>query len=407
LKNQPYLLINKIQNYAWGSINNDAFIPQLLNFPAEKDIPYAELWIGTHPKACSEIVFDGIQISLIEAINKFPEEILGKVCLKNFGKGFPYLLKVLSAAEALSIQAHPDKGSAKKLHSADPVNYPDENHKPEIAIALDGLTALAGFRKIEDIIETINYYTELKDFLFPDGFPIQTTGEEDEKEKKLKLIFEALLSRAINSPVKVAECVNGLIKRISEKEILSDMERLFLELALKNPATDIGLLVIFFLEMITLKKGEAFFTGAGIPHAYIKGNIVECMANSDNVVRAGLTNKFKDVNALKQIAFYNTEPIEIIKKESDSDIFTYGSPADEFIISLIKGNKGERKSFKTGSSFEVALITEGSIVVKSDCFINDIIYEFRKGDSILIPASVDKYEIYFSESCEIYRVTII
>ena len=132
---QPYKLFNKVQNYDWGTKNEDAFIPKFLGVKPEKDLPYGELWIGAHPKAPSEIEIEGIKYSLNWVIDNFPEEVLGKDVANIFGGKLPFLLKVLSAAQALSIQLHPNKKQAEILHAKDPINYPDDNHKPEIAIA--------------------------------------------------------------------------------------------------------------------------------------------------------------------------------------------------------------------------------------------------------------------------------
>jgi len=407
LEKQPFLLINKIQNYAWGSKNDEAFIPQLLDITTEPDLPYAELWIGTHPKACSEILFEGNKIELLSFINKNPEEILGNFCINKFGAKFPYLLKVLSAAEALSIQAHPNKKYAEILHKKDPFNYPDDNHKPEIAVALDNLTALAGFRDIQDIIKMLNEYNEISEFLELDILPDIKELKEEEIKKALKNIFEKLLNNAVEKPGKLKECIESLIKKVSVKiPNLNEKEKLFIELSSKNPSDDIGLLVIFFLELIHLNSGEAFFTGAGIPHAYIKGNIVECMANSDNVVRAGLTNKFKDITTLSEIAYYNTEPIEILKNDPGAKNLLYNSPAEEFKISKIELEADSEIEISTENSFEVLLVTEGEIKIKSSEFNSGKEFDYKKGNSILIAAFINKYILSAKNKITVFRVTV-
>ena len=134
---RPYRLHNQIQHYAWGTRDNDAFIPHLLQFDPEPGVPYAELWIGTHPKAPSQVELpDGSMMLLHDWIAQEPRAALGKAVHARFG-GLPFLFKVLSAAQSLSIQAHPNKAQAETLHEQDPAHYPDDNHKPEIAIALD------------------------------------------------------------------------------------------------------------------------------------------------------------------------------------------------------------------------------------------------------------------------------
>ena len=141
-----YQLKNTIQHYAWGSKNADAFIPHLLGIEVENNKPYAELWIGTHPKAPSIVVDSGNKILLNKFIELYPTEILGEATARQFNNRLPFLFKVLRAAEALSIQTHPNKIQAEELHRLDPVNYPDDNHKPEIAISIDELTCLLGLR---------------------------------------------------------------------------------------------------------------------------------------------------------------------------------------------------------------------------------------------------------------------
>ncbi|MBN1893825.1 mannose-6-phosphate isomerase, class I, partial [bacterium] len=134
---QPYRLINRMQHYDWGTRDAEAFIPGLLGMIPKKGKPYAELWIGTHPKAPSRIEWGGKPVSVQSWIAQNPGWVLGPAVADRFG-GLPYLLKVVSAAEPLSIQAHPDKKLAERLHAANPTEYPDDNHKPEIAIALNG-----------------------------------------------------------------------------------------------------------------------------------------------------------------------------------------------------------------------------------------------------------------------------
>ena len=162
---RPYLLENKIQQYAWGARGKKAFIPQLLGMETKLNEPYAELWIGIHPNAPSEIKMGDSLFSLTEFIQNHPVEILGQSVSSAFSGTLPFLLKVLSAGEALSIQAHPSKEQARHLHAQDPEHYPDDNHKPEIAIALDSLTALAGFKRFIELQQTLLTYPELSEFI--------------------------------------------------------------------------------------------------------------------------------------------------------------------------------------------------------------------------------------------------
>ncbi|OQA94318.1 MAG: Mannose-6-phosphate isomerase [Chloroflexi bacterium ADurb.Bin222] len=143
---RPFRLHNAIQPYPWGSRGAEAFIPRLLGIPAAPEQPYAELWIGAHPNAPSRVFLGDEPLSLATLIAREPVAMLGAAVAQRFDNQLPFLFKVLSAAEPLSIQAHPDKVQAERLHARDPQHYPDANHKPEVAIALDRLTALAGLK---------------------------------------------------------------------------------------------------------------------------------------------------------------------------------------------------------------------------------------------------------------------
>jgi len=136
---RPYLLNNTIQKYSWGMSGKNAFIPKLLGITLEKNEPSAELWMGGHPSAPSKIYLFDSWINLNDVIRDFPVEILGQKIFEKFGSQLPFLFKVLSAAQPLSIQVHPNKTQAEELNSKDPEHYPDKNHKPEIAIDIDEL----------------------------------------------------------------------------------------------------------------------------------------------------------------------------------------------------------------------------------------------------------------------------
>ena len=145
---------NKIQHYALGGKGESAYIPRLIGIIPERDKPYAELWMGVHPNAPSYVEIDHSFILLDQLIRENPEEMLGKSVSNTYSNSLPFLLKVLSAEEALSIQVHPTKEQAKILHQKDSKFYPDDNHKPEIAIALDSHLAIVGFKPYPELVDT-------------------------------------------------------------------------------------------------------------------------------------------------------------------------------------------------------------------------------------------------------------
>ncbi|MCK5456453.1 MAG: mannose-6-phosphate isomerase, class I [Melioribacteraceae bacterium] len=403
LEKKPYILYNSIQHYEWGTIGKDAFIPNLLDFPA-KDMPYAELWIGAHPKLSSKLEINDELVKLQTAINDYPIEILGERVSKKFDGKLPFLLKILSARKALSIQTHPNKEQAKKLHESDPVNYPDNNHKPEIAIVLTTLDALIGFRSPNKILENLKQYPSLKEYLgdeVTNDFELSLESGTD-PTKLIENIFIKLVLKT-SDDFDLKKCIDSISESIGHKDIRSKDEDLFIELK-SEYSYDIGLLTLFFLNHIQLNEGDAIFTNAGVPHAYLKGDIVECMANSDNVVRAGLTPKFKDVNTLLNILDYEGSDSMIHSKKINEYIKKYSPPIAEFQIEKIELNNNGIE-LATKDQVEVLLITKGNVNIYISDGLDEIL-TFASGETALIPAVVDKYMIYSEDDSHVFRVTI-
>ena len=216
---RPYLLINQIQSYAWGARGEDAFIPRLLGIEPEPDTPYAELWMGAHPNAPSQVVVDGSQVSLRQLIAQYPREILGQAIAERFSGQLPFLFKVLSTAESLSIQAHPTKEQARLLHARDPEHYPDDNHKPELAVALDSLTALMGIKPFSGILETLERYPELADFVGREiASRVKSAARADPQHQKARLqeLYAKLVKRSVAHK---EELVQKRILQYLEKDI--------------------------------------------------------------------------------------------------------------------------------------------------------------------------------------------
>ncbi len=388
---KPYKLINHIQNYEWGTKGKDAFIPNLLGFEGD-DKPYAELWIGGHPKLSSNIIIEDVKYNLKDVVKKYPIEILGEAIANKFGSKIPFLLKVLSASQALSIQTHPSKQEAVEFHRNDPKNYPDDNHKPEIAITLDSLSALVGFRPLDEIEKNICKYPQLLEFI---GEEAVNKFLKNKTKRGLKNLFSELMNKSTETE-KLKKKIQHLKNELENKVELSEDEQLFLTLY-KQYGVDIGLLVLFFLNVVNLKPGEAIFTPAGIPHAYLKGNIIECMANSDNVVRAGLTNKFKDITQLTNILTYEYGKPELIGKELNKNIHEYSVAVDEFRVEEVTINN-ESLEFTTENRIEIILLTNGEVTCDA--------ISITKGESLLLPALLNKYSISSNGKSTLFRVVV-
>lgn len=381
---KPYRLENTIQNYEWGAKNGGAYIPRLLGNETETDKPYAELWIGAHPKAPSKVMVDGNEVKLDELISLYPEEILGKKVIEKFGNKLPFLLKVLSAEKILSIQTHPDKKFAELLHRQDKANYPDDNHKPEIAIAIDELEAFAGFDSDDNIQQFLKWY--------------QYNGNSDDSIKSLFVKMVKSFPEGFDYQ-KFTEYISepeGSEEIKHKKEILLSQ--------LKEYKEDLGHITAAFLKYQKLKENEALFLGAGIPHAYIKGNIVECMANSDNVIRAGYTNKFKDVeNLIESINFENSR-VDVIRPDNPYS-YTYKTEAREFEITLLKSDYDhEKMEFATDGRVAVILMINGSGEIRWNEGEEQI--NIKQGESYLLPAKLWDFEITVNSHSKLFYVTI-
>lgn len=388
---KAYLLTNKIQHYEWGERGQDAYIAKFLDLQdVDENIPLAELWMGTHPLGTSTLKYGGKPTLLSDLIQRYPAEILGPRVAADFVSQFPFLLKILSANEPLSIQLHPSKEQAVVLRQKDPSHYPDANHKPEIAIALEHLMALAGLRAPQQITELMAEYPALADFVEFDTF-----AEQPPKNQPL-LAFQSLLSNAMTQPEVMVQVIEQAALHLQRKAELNYRETLFMDMRAKYPG-DMGLLAIFFLKLHSLRKGEALFIPAGVPHAYLKGNIVECMASSDNVIRGGLTPKFKDIPALLHIT---TDQPPLLCTPDGAD-YTYPTPVNEFSIRRLMLQSGQ-KILETRDSVAILLILKGKLRLTWQ----DDSLEAMHGQSILLPASLKQIEIECLDDAEIYKADV-
>ncbi len=406
---KPLVMKNSIQAYAWGTRDEEAFIPQFLGMKAEPGKPYAELWMGAHPKASSMVSWHGGEKALHQLIGEYPGEMLGNRVSSRFGNKLPFLFKVLSIAEPLSIQAHPNKEQAVQLHAQDPVNYPDDNHKPEIAIALNRLSALMGFRPVAEIAEVLVRYASLQKIIDPEVFKeLQASSEEPESTKRevVRKVFTQIMHRAEQDPVLFQSVIDDVFAAMqNNKEQWGKREELFTYCNQRYPY-DIGLLSVLLLNLVELQPGQGVFINAGIPHAYLEGEIIECMANSDNVVRAGLTPKFKDVKTLTEILTYETGLPALIETDTRLDESIYETPAPEFEIRRISLKKEESHLFGQSGGPEIVLILKGRVAFTWQFDEKHQTQAFHRSHSIFIPAMLGKIDAIAVEETEIFSVRV-
>jgi len=401
---RPYLLNNTIQKYSWGMSGKNAFIPKLLGITLEKNEPSAELWMGGHPSAPSKIYLFDSWINLNDVIRDFPVEILGQKIFEKFGSQLPFLFKVLSAAQPLSIQVHPNKTQAEELNSKDPEHYPDKNHKPEIAIAIDELKMLVGFKTIQEFDALFERFPGFRSFFRITKAELKNVLLKNAEDQKLFLrnILKKLFDHSIKQSPSYFTLVEGLRNKIVnqlEYDDLDEAEILFHDLYPKFN-NDLGLVLLLMMNFTTLEKGEAIFTPAGVPHAYIQGNIIECMANSDNVIRAGLTLKFKDVDSLKNIIDYSFGIPEKVKSSGDKKHLIFKTAAEEFEVHYLSLSAGQNLQYFCNDNPTIGILTEGEIQITWE---NDSqLYLFSKGQSFLLPASLNECKFQAVTKSKLY-----
>ena len=268
--------------------------------------------------------------------------------LKDKNGNLPFLFKVLSVNQALSIQAHPNKSLARKLHARDKEHYRDDNHKPEMAIALTDFEAMCGFRPTKEIVAFVQSVPEFRSLLNKEALDSLKSNDE---ENMLKLIFQSWMSTKKSKIEELTSRLTSRLERNSEKN-LNAAEQLALRLNKTYPG-DIGVFAAFVLNFITLKPGDGIFLRANMPHSYLKGDIVECMACSDNVVRAGLTPKFRDVETLVNMLDYRSvspQDLKMQPSKTESDCAILYTPDDRAVNEFEVLSVNVRSLFDTFSS---------------------------------------------------------
>jgi mannose-6-phosphate isomerase len=312
-----------VQNYAWGSTTS---IPERLKQENPDRSPWAELWMGAHSRASSTMP-DGQ--SLADYIAAAPAARLGKAG-QEFGDTLPFLFKILAAAAPLSIQCHPNREQARAGYDAEDAagiavdaphrNYRDRNHKPELIVALEEFWALKGFRAPDEIRKL---FTQAKVRRI-DALLDELTGEGG-----LRAFFGGLL--ALDEEDKRAT-----LGELSEGvDALPEPEARWTRDFLDRYPDDIGATAALVLQLVTLKAGQGLYLGAGELHAYLQGTGLEIMANSDNVLRGGLTPKHMDPDELMQVLRFEHEVLQIVEPTTAGKEANYLTPCREFALSSV------------------------------------------------------------------------
>lgn len=344
-----------VQRYAWGG---RVFLPTFLG---EKpgDAPWAEYWLGVHPACPSRVETAFGPQPLHQLIAADPEFLLGTEVRERFG-GLPFLLKVLDVAQMLSIQVHPDAEQARAGYAREEAagiapdapgrNYKDRQHKPEVMMALGDFWLLHGFREEASLQNVLAETPELTPFQHLFGGDYRRLYEhllrlpQDEVNRVLKPLLDRI------GP----EYRAGTLSKYAPDFWAARAAETFCT----DGNIDAGIFSIYLFNLVRLKAGEGIFQAAGLPHAYLEGQCVELMANSDNVLRAGLTPKHRDVDELlRLVRFEGTEPR--ILRRGPGTCGVYEAPVAEFQLEHCRVGPADRH-FVCADTPSIVLILEGA-----------------------------------------------
>lgn len=399
--NKIFRLDGVVQHYAWGG---HEFIPALIHQSNRESKPFAEYWMGAHDNAPAEIaVSHRGKEKLNDLIASKPRYILGEKVFTQFGR-LPYLLKILDVKDMLSIQVHPDQKSAKQAFedenrkgiplNASNRNYKDGNHKPELMLALSDFWLLHGFKRGEKLVQTLRNTTELN-FLIAD---FETESYQGLYQKVMEMPQPA-----------VNESLQPLLDRIiplyKQNELNREQEDFWAAraaLTFNSPGIiDRGIFSIYFFNLVHCKPGEAVFQDAGVPHAYLEGQNVEIMANSDNVLRGGLSPKHVDVPELmKHIKFDGITPSLLTGKKRNGIEEVYQTPAPDFELSRFQLETGQTASF-TSTTADILFVGKGSVKI-----INaENILDLRSGEAAVVFSST-AVQLLAADNSSVYRATV-
>ncbi|MCJ2367298.1 mannose-6-phosphate isomerase, class I [Aeromonas dhakensis] len=373
---------NPIQGYDWGS--HDA-LTTLFGIPNPAGKPQAELWMGAHPNGCSEVVLAGQTQKLSTLIESAPAAVLGEATQTRFGS-LPFLFKVLCAEKALSIQVHPSKAQAEAGFAKEEAagispkaanrNYKDPNHKPELVFALTPYQAMNGFRAIPAILAL---FERVKLSALAE---LVAALAASQNEAGLQHFFHQLL---VLEGARKEEALAGL-QAFAAKHQDEETFALITNLAAQYPG-DVGLFSPLLLNVVTLQPGQAMYLDACTPHAYVRGTGLEIMANSDNVLRAGLTPKYIDVAELLDCTRCLPKPDHqiLLAPRQEGAVQHFEVPVPDFTFSVYPA--GEHQL--TTASAEILFAIDEAVILKR----GDDTLRLEKGQSAFIPAATGRYQL--------------
>jgi mannose-6-phosphate isomerase len=404
------LLRGALRTYAWGS---RTAIAEFTGRPSPTAHPEAELWFGAHPGDPAWLETDTGEHSLLDAVRSDPEGQLGGAVSQRFGDTLPFLMKVLAADEPLSLQAHPSAEQAVEgferedrlgIPVSSPIrNYRDRSHKPELLVALGTFEVLAGFRPAAKSVELMRSLAVSA----LDPFVNLLAGQPDAGG------LRALFTTWITAPQPdldvlvpaVIDCAIDYV-RSGEKEFAAEA-RTVLELGERYPG-DAGVLASLLLNRLTLRPGEGIYLPAGNLHTYLHGVGIEVMANSDNVLRGGLTPKHVDVPELLRVLDFTPASEAALRPTTSQDGMetVYETVAPEFSVSVLGldgdllGHEVDAPSRHDGP--QILLCTEGSV----DVHAKSSVVTLHRGGAAWVSADDGPIRLVAQHPTKLFRATV-
>jgi mannose-6-phosphate isomerase len=386
-----------VQHYSWGGTT---FLPKLLSIENPNHKPFAEYWLGIHAGGPSSIEVNQQSVLLSDAIATDPKAALSEPVYSHFG-GLPYLFKVLDVKDMLSIQVHPTKEYAKVAFEKEEAagialnapnrNYKDTNHKPEIMLAMSEFWLLHGFKSEAKILETLENIAEFQVLV-----PLY-------KSEGLKGLYQFLMEM---EQAQVDSLLSPVVKRALRNKQEGKVDRnapdWWVAKLYENAAgilpIDKGVFSIYLFNIVCVMPGQGIFQDAGVPHAYLEGQNVELMANSDNVLRGGLTPKHIDVEELiLNIKFESIDPVIIEGTKPCMGESVYPAPVQDFGIASITLDGSNSYSYEA-ESMDMFLVVGGGCVVNNQMTI-------KTGEAFVVFPG-NKLNIHASGKTLIYRAFV-
>lgn len=386
--------------YPWGRVGKHSLAARLAanipggGFKLDEDTNYAEMWMGTYPELPSYVLKTGENLQ--DVLNANKEKLIGKKVLDKFGSDLPFLPKILSIQKALPLQIHPNKELSEKLHKEDPEKYSDPNHKPEIAVALSDFEAFCGFKPKTDIQGLL----ELE--------PLQQFNPDKSRwsDNTLREVCRSMLTASEDTVASTLKKLGDTSRgTLGEQAYILD---LIPRLINQYGASDNGNLVaLILMNFLTFKPGESIWIPADGIHAYLSGDIVECMARSNNVINTGFCPAADRDNVdmfCGALTFQQHDAKKPLLPRVESEKSSSGKtqalkpPMSEFNMLVTELKTGESDQIKAVEGPSVAFMTSGKGKMKAEGREHDIsagyIYYIGCGVEVSYESSSDDFALY-------------